>query len=199
MPQHEVTDADLQDDGIDDCYLLTCDLMRPARQLAAAVLLRAAIDSKLQDPLQPKDAEEFLNPRSIPARYHFSLMAEIANGSPAWSSECIARCANSPLPEIRQCGGYKAKIPGASLVPRYEGGAPRLCRPCHEATPYRAGRRRVRGRSGSRAWSEIVTWFASLPLCLIPCFVHSSRLSGRQFPSAIRLGCLRPFQRFWRP
>jgi hypothetical protein len=79
MPQHEVTDADLQDDGIDDCYLPTRDLMRPARKLAAAVLLQAVIDSKQQDPLKRQDAEEFLNPRSIPARYHFLRMAEIAN------------------------------------------------------------------------------------------------------------------------
>jgi hypothetical protein len=138
---------DLEDDSLDPPDIPTRDLNRQVRKLAAAVLVQAVIDSKLQDLRQRQDAEEFLNPQSVLARYHFRRMAELANVSPAWLSECIARCANTPLPEIRQCPGCKAMMAVSALAPRYDGDPGRYCSRCREMTPICPGKRRF-GKRG---------------------------------------------------
>ena len=69
MKKLAIADDDLEDDSSDPHDIPTADLSRPVRKLAAAVLLQAVLDCNLQDPRQREDATEFLNPRSIPARY----------------------------------------------------------------------------------------------------------------------------------
>ena len=109
MPQPEVLDDSLEDDDPDPLENPTRDeLSRPVRKLAAAVLLRAVLDSKLRDRYAREDAAKFLFPRSEYARAHLHLMASLAGLSPAWLNKGLARTANSPVPQFRHCRKCKS-------------------------------------------------------------------------------------------
>jgi hypothetical protein len=151
MSRSEVVADNLEDDDIEASGLPARDLTRPIRKLAAAVLVQAVMDSKLQDAREREDAVEFLNPKSIPARHHLRRMAELANVSLAWLSECVARCVTSPLPKLRPCLKCKATMPVSEFVPHYDGSPGRLCHPCREATaicPRKRGSRKASRHSG---------------------------------------------------
>jgi len=77
MPTPDALDDLLEDDDADPLENPTRDLSRPVRKLAAAVLVRGVLDSKLRaDPYFKEDATRFLYPRSECARAHLQLIAE---------------------------------------------------------------------------------------------------------------------------
>jgi hypothetical protein len=93
---------DLEDDDANPHENPTRD--RPVTKLAAAVLVRAVLDSKLRaNPYFKEDATRFLYPSSECARAHLGLIAQLAGLSPAWLNECRGRTANSPRLKLRHC------------------------------------------------------------------------------------------------
>jgi hypothetical protein len=151
MPTPDCLDDDLEDDDADPLENPTRDLSRPVRKLAAAVLVRAVLDSKMRaNPYFKEDATRFLYPSSECARGHLHLMAELAGLSPAWLEECLVRTADSPRLRLRCCVRCKTPTPSDGFALDFRGGRSKLCHQCREVTsirpkcshPGKAGRRR---------------------------------------------------------
>ena len=102
MPKPNALDDDLEDDDPDPLENANQnDLGRPVRKLAAAILLRAVLDSKLRFRYYRDDATRFLYPRSEPAREHLELVARLAGMTPKWLNERLVRIENSPRLKAR--------------------------------------------------------------------------------------------------
>jgi hypothetical protein len=161
MPTHDAIDDDLEDDDHDPLAGPVRDLSRPVRKLAAAVLVRAVLDSKMRaNPYFKEDATRFLYPGSEAARAHLQLMAELAGLSPAWLNECLVRTANSPRLRLRYCSKCKTPTPADGFSLDFNGGRSKLCHQCREVTsvrpkcshPGKAGRpRKASARSSFNA------------------------------------------------
>jgi hypothetical protein len=98
-------DDDLEDDSPDPTDIPTRDLNRQVRRLAAAVLVQAVLDSRLQADCHRQDAAQFLYPQSEAAREHLRRMAELAGLSPAWLNELSGRLcgdATSYHPQVHE-------------------------------------------------------------------------------------------------
>jgi hypothetical protein len=138
MPTPDALDDDLEDDDRDPLADPTRDLSRPVRKLAAAVLVRAVLDSKMRaNPYFKEDATRFLYPNSDCARAHLQLMAELAGLSPAWLSECLVRTANSPRLRLRYCSKCKTPTPPDGFALHFHGARSKLCHQCREVTSVR--------------------------------------------------------------
>jgi hypothetical protein len=105
IPGMNVLADDLEDDSLDPRDIPTRDLTRPVRRLAAAVLVQAVLDSRLQAECHRQDAAQFLYPQSEAAREHLTRMAELAGLSPAWLNECLIVFNELPLFVSNAFGG----------------------------------------------------------------------------------------------
>jgi hypothetical protein len=141
MPKADGFDDDLEDNDPDPLENPSRDLSRPVRKLAAAVLLRAVLDSKVRDRYAREDAAKFLYPRSECARAHLHLFARLAGLSPDWLDKCLIRTTNSPLPHIRHCQKCKSPTPPSGFSPHPGSGPPPYCRQCGEVTTVYAKKR----------------------------------------------------------
>jgi hypothetical protein len=148
-PTPDALDDDLEDDA-DPLENPTRDLSRPVRKLAAAVLVRAVLDSKmLANPYFKEDATRFLYPSSECARADLRMIAELAGLSPAWLNECLVRTAKlteaeaSELREVRvsdTAGWLRAPFPRRSVttlppMPRGNTGPPKMQSPWQRGAP----------------------------------------------------------------
>jgi hypothetical protein len=149
----KLAEDDLDDDSPEPTNIPARDLNRQVRRLAAAVLVQAVLDSRLQADCHRQDAAQFLYPQSDPAREHLRRMAELAGLSPAWLNECLIRCANlTPLQtskclKTRKCLKCKTVLPSSDFALRYDGDAGRYCGRCRATTPVCPGKRRF-GKRG---------------------------------------------------